>query len=162
MSLEQLKNIVILVSAGISTVGIPMLIGLIWKYHETQVKALQMFTFKEVEQQISAMENTYIRVNKRLREYVAELEKQMPNEVPSEIENRIELLRSAQKELSHMGFVLDDDNKEFDLARRLHALSNREAMHNVQKLLNTLVRYEETVKKKISEGKGQALLDGEK
>jgi hypothetical protein len=159
MTLEQLKDIVILVAAGISAVGIPTLIGLIWKFHETQVRALQMFTFKEVEQQISAMENTYLRVNKRLREYVEELEKQTSNETQREVESRIELLRDAQKELSQMGFVLDDDNKDFDLLRRMYGLSNSKAMQNVQNLLNTLVNYEETVKKKIDTGKAQALLE---
>ncbi len=98
-------------------------------------------------------------MNKRLREYVEELEKQTSNETQREVESRIELLRDAQKELSQMGFVLDDDNKDFDLLRRMYGLSNSKAMQNVQNLLNTLVNYEETVKKKIDTGKAQALLE---
>ena len=161
MTLEQLKDIIILVAAGISAIGIPTLIGLIWKFHETQVKALQMFTFKEVEQQISAMENTYIRVNKRLREYVEELErqkeKQKYDEPQKDIESRLELLRNAKKELSNMPFVLDDDLEGSEWLRQIFGLTNRKAMQTVQTLLDNLIKYEENVMKNINSGEAQAL-----
>ena len=149
MNLEQIKDVIVLLFAGISAVGIPVLIGLIWKFHNEQVKALQLFTFKEVDQQISALENTYVRVNKRLREYVVELEKQKYGE-EEDTEARLRLLKDAQQTLSNTSFVLTDDDHISDryaLLHRAFARSNKEAMSTVQGIINTLISYEESLKK---------------
>jgi|GEM_PF-4689505 len=149
MSLEQVKDIVVLASAGISVVGIPTLIALIWRFHETQVRALQMFTFKEVEQQIAAMESTYVRVNNRLREYVVELEKRKFEEPLGEIENRLRTLTKARKEISDLPFFLGEVNKENATLYRMYNLHNKRAFELVQSLLDDLIAYEESLKNPI-------------
>src|SRR5688572_16418551 len=117
MSQAGVQQLVVTISAAISAVGIPILIGLIWRLHEKQVEALRLFTFKEVEAQVAAMENTYIRINRRLREYVAEIERQKIDVPKAESEKRLEILRGSIRKLEQMSFIGGTD-KSRDVVRQ--------------------------------------------
>jgi len=58
MSLTGVQRLVVTVSAAISAVGIPVLIGLIWRLHKKQVETLKLFTFKEFERREAAFHET--------------------------------------------------------------------------------------------------------
>jgi hypothetical protein len=148
VGLDQIKDLILIVAAGISAVGIPTLVALIWRYHKAQVEALRLFTFKEVDAQISALEGSYTRVNRRLREYAAELERQKFDVPEQEIEDRLSLLRQAIAELHNMGFV-NIPGRGADSLKTIMGYANYEHMEKAKTALDALVALEGTLKKRL-------------
>lgn len=149
MTTTELRDLIVTVAAGISAVGIPTLIALIWRLHEKQVEALKLFTFKEVEAQIAAMESTYTRVNARLRAYVEEVEKQRYDLPKEEVERRLENLKRATDKLHDMAFVVGDSPNR-DVLRTMFARSNERAMKDAHGLLQQLTEYESHLKNQLA------------